>query len=75
MPAGKYVSLKIEIGEAQGKNWWCVLYPQICTNAARGEGKFVQMGFSSDQMEILTNNQDPKYVVKFKILEFFQKEI
>lgn len=29
-PAGIYQALKIEIGEAKGKNWWCVLYPNLC---------------------------------------------
>lgn len=29
-PAGEYEALRIEIGEAQGQNWWCVLYPNLC---------------------------------------------
>lgn len=29
-PAGVYDALRIEIGEAKGKNWWCVLYPRMC---------------------------------------------
>ena len=29
-PAGIYDALRIEIGEAEGQNWWCVLYPQMC---------------------------------------------
>lgn len=29
-PAGTYDALRIEIGEAEGQNWWCVLYPQMC---------------------------------------------
>ena len=29
-PAGVYQALKIEIGKAEGKNWWCVLYPNLC---------------------------------------------
>ena len=29
-PAGLYDALRIEIGEAEGQNWWCVLYPQMC---------------------------------------------
>lgn len=30
MPAGKYTSLQVKIGEAKGKNWWCVMYPNMC---------------------------------------------
>lgn len=29
-PAGQYEALRIEIGEAKGQNWWCVLYPNLC---------------------------------------------
>ena len=34
MPAGKYRALRIEIGEAKGHNWWCVMYPPLCIPAA-----------------------------------------
>ncbi len=30
LPAGEYHSLKIEIGEGEGRNWWCVVYPSLC---------------------------------------------
>ena len=30
LPAGRYEALRIEIGEAKGQNWWCVLYPNLC---------------------------------------------
>lgn len=29
-PAGEYEALRIEIGQAEGQNWWCVLYPNLC---------------------------------------------
>lgn len=30
LPAGDYEAFRIEIGEASGKNWWCILYPPLC---------------------------------------------
>ena len=33
-PAGKYDTLRVEIGEAKGHNWWCVLYPGLCFSSA-----------------------------------------
>lgn len=30
VPAGDYRAVRIELGEAEGKNWWCVLYPGLC---------------------------------------------
>ena len=29
-PGGEYRALRVEIGEAVGKNWWCVLFPPLC---------------------------------------------
>ena len=29
-PRGYYDALRIEIGKAEGENWWCVLYPNLC---------------------------------------------
>ena len=29
-PSGTYTSLRVQIGEAEGKNWWCVLFPRLC---------------------------------------------
>lgn len=33
MPSGTYKALQIEIGKAEGKNWWCVMYPSLCVGA------------------------------------------
>lgn len=71
LPAGVYRSLQIKIGNAEGKNWWCVLFPTLCTSAARTEAALVRTGFTSDQIGVLTNGESPKYKLKFKILEFF----
>ena len=71
LPAGVYRSLQIKIGNAEGKNWWCVLFPTLCTNAAKTEEALIKTGFTSDQIGVLTNADHPKYKLKFKILEFF----
>lgn len=71
LPAGVYKSLRIKIGAAEGQNWWCVLYPALCTNVAKTEESLIKTGFTSDQIEILTNGESPKYKIKFKILEIF----
>ena len=33
LPAGLYESLRIIIGEGEGKNWWCVVFPELCLPA------------------------------------------
>lgn len=44
VPAGNYPALRVTIGEGEGHNWWCVLYPTLCVineeDAASGEIKF-----------------------------------
>ncbi len=74
MPAGKYRALRIEIGEAKGHNWWCVMYPPLCLPAAedvecRDEKKY----FDDEELDIVYHPK--KYRVRFavwdKITEFF----
>ena len=75
LPAGNYTSLRILLGKAEGKNWWCVLYPELCTGTAHAGETLIRTGFSKDQIDILTGGEKPQYRLKFKILEFFQQGI
>lgn len=45
LPAGTYTAVRIELGAAAGKNWWCVLYPPLCVSAA-------QTGFTEEEAQI-----------------------
>lgn len=72
LPAGKYASVKIELGKADGQNWWCVLFPQVCTGTASNVGEtLADVGFTANQIKLLTKYEDEGYTVKFKILEVF----
>lgn len=73
LPAGEYLSLKVMIGEAAGKNWWCVVYPAICLSAGVDGMKeaAVSAGFSSGEVQLITE-RSPEIQVKFKILELIQ---
>ena len=72
-PSGEYVSLRVLIGEAEGQNWWCVLFPPLCLSAAsekvENEEAFIAVGLNSDQYKIITETEDAKYYLRFKILE------
>ena len=72
MPAGTYLSLRVLIGEAEGQNWWCVLYPPLCTSTAKPETTLKEAGFTPSQIRILTEGESPKYKLKFRILEIFE---
>jgi len=70
LPAGEYCSLRVMIGEAEGQNWWCVLFPPLCVgSASEAEEEMVSAGFTPGQIKILTDTENPRYVLKFKILE------
>ena len=73
-PSGSYTSLRVQIGEAEGKNWWCVLFPQLCLSVAteRNEEAFVEVGFTPEQYRIVTDTDEPEYEVRFKILEIIE---
>ena len=70
LPAGEYDALRITIGSAQGKNWWCVLYPPLCIPAAQ-EDKQLDDVLNEEQLEIVQSN--PKYEVRFQLLEWWDQ--
>lgn len=70
LPAGIYDTLKITIGEGQGHNWWCVVFPAICMAATTEEltVEAMRAGLSSDDVALITEDGS-FYVLKFKIIE------
>lgn len=66
LPAGNYTSLRIEIGEAGGQNWWCVVFPPLCVSAA--EEAFDTEALTDEEVALITE-EDTGYVIKFKALE------
>lgn len=69
LPAGKYLSLRVMIGQAEGKNWWCVLYPPVCLGACSAKQKLAGAGFDGEQVKLVTEGSEVRYAVKFKVLE------
>ena len=68
-PSGKYQSLRIIIGEGEGKNWWCVLFPPLCLSGSKIEDELAVAGYTNEQIKILKKDKSSKYVIRFKILE------
>ena len=62
LPCGTYTSLKIVLGEGEGDNWWCVMYPPLCLDAAISEDSSL-----TPEEEFLIS--DNGYCIKFKLLE------
>ena len=72
LPAGEYLALRILIGEAAGKNWWCVVFPPLCTAAASDVPAVALDAGLTDQEVALITEADAGYVLKFKSVELWQ---
>ena len=72
-PAGEYTALKVIIGEGEGKNWWCVMFPPLCVPAADD----VDIKNTTDEYLTESGNKivngGNKYIVKFKLLEIYEE--
>lgn len=68
LPCGYYTSLRILIGEGEGKNWWCVMYPPLCTELASESAPADDglIDYTKEEMILISSG---KYNIKFKILE------
>ena len=82
LPAGYYDALRVEIGEAKGKNWWCVMFPSLCfidisSGVVSSEGKEnLEKNLESDSYEIISESKvSPEFKFKFKVLEMFSQNI
>lgn len=73
LPAGEYLALRVLIGDAAGKNWWCVVFPPLCTAAAADvPAAALSAGLSEDEVALITE-ADEGYVLKFKTVELWEK--
>lgn len=70
LPAGTYKSLSVAIGGGEGANWWCVLFPQLCTGG-EAEEAMVAAGLTPSQIRLITGDS-PDVVIRFRLLEWLQ---
>ena len=75
LPAGEYLSLQVKIGEAEGQNWWCVLFPPLCLSAASAdnEATCLSCGLTEEQYHLIADTDSTRYKLRFKILEVAQE--
>ena len=74
LPAGQYRALKVTIGEGKGRNWWCVVFPPLCLASVseRSVESAAEGVLSEDQVALITG-QDGGYVLKFRLIEWWQE--
>ena len=72
LPAGKYLALRVIIGQGAGQNWWCVVFPPLCTAAASDVPAVALDAGLTDQEVALITEADEGYILKFKSVELWQ---
>lgn len=70
LPAGTYTALRVELGEAKGKNWWCVVFPPLCLGSVTEQA--AQAGFTEDELGLITGETEG-YVIRFKVMEWWEE--
>lgn len=79
LPAGYYDALRVEIGEAKGQNWWCVMFPPLCfvdvsSGVVPDESKeIMENNLSEEEFALVSEKSNSEIQFKFKLLEFFNK--
>ena len=74
LPAGEYPALRIKIGKAAGHNWWCVVFPSLCTAATTEDFTTCAQAGGYDTAETaLIKGGEEEYELRFKTLEWLQK--
>ena len=78
-PAGEYTALIVSLGEGEGQNWWCVLFPSLCLSAVKGAEESIEVGLTPEQYRTITESGGkeaapaPKYRLKFRFLELIEE--
>ena len=78
-PSGFYDALKVEIGKAEGQNWWCVMFPPLCfvdvsSGVVPEESKEnLEANLGDEEYSIISDSEENGLTsIKFKIIEFFE---
>ena len=78
LPAGNYDSLRVKIGNAEGQNWWCVMFPPLCfvdvtSGIVPEESKQeMQDAMPEEEYSLISKTDDSEINFKFKLVEFFK---
>ena len=70
LPAGRYLALRIVIGEGRGHNWWCVMFPPMCLPAAEKKDEIEKVLNGKETALVMKN---PRYEIRFKVIEIYEQ--
>ena len=74
LPGGSYTALNVKIGDAKGKNWWCVMYPPLCITdksivMSESSQQLLKSSLSEDEYLLISESNRPDIKIKFRIAE------
>ena len=78
LPAGYYDAMRVKIGNAEGQNWWCVMFPPLCfVNVSSGivpeESKeLMKEELNDEEYSIITNEDTSEIKFKIGLIEWFK---
>lgn len=73
LPAGRYRALRVEIGEAAGHNWWCVVFPALCMGGVTEVSEAAMAaGLTEDDLALITGSRED-YVIRFRCVELWEE--
>lgn len=72
LPAGEYKALRITLGNGNGKNWWCVMFPPLCTTVADAVSVCEDADLTEEELSLILNGENV-YRYEFKILDLINK--
>ena len=67
LPAGRYESLRIILGEGEGHNWWCIVFPPVCLSASQSDTVEQQLG--EEDFRLISEGDG--YALRFRALELW----
>ena len=72
LPAGEYLSLRVTLGAGAGHNWWCVVFPPLCTEALAEPVTDAFALLPEDTAGLITRD-GPGYIIRFRVLEWWDE--
>lgn len=74
LPAGVYDTLDLRIGEAKGRNFWCVMFPDICIGSSSAKTNRDKLSdvLEGGSFDMATDKKTPSVQFRFKVVEVFQ---
>ena len=70
LPAGRYLSLQVTMGAGAGENWWCVVFPPLCTEALAEEDTDAFLALDDSQLSLITQDTEG-YDLRFRVVDWW----